>query len=77
MNPTTLHSRDIANSNFGNNVRIHQGDFHNHAAPQTDSCLADLQITNPYNNKTCIKETKGSLLKDLYYWILDYTNFKI
>lgn len=73
MNPTTPHSCDIANSNFGNNVNIDQSVIHNHVAPQTDPCLADLRITDPRDDKTRIEETKGSLLKD----ILDHADFKM
>ncbi|PTB51142.1 hypothetical protein M431DRAFT_523060 [Trichoderma harzianum CBS 226.95] len=42
MNSTTPHSYDITNNTFGNNVRIHQGDIHNHdsyAPSQADPCL--------------------------------------
>lgn len=70
-------SRHVTDSNFSDHATILQGDIHNHAPPQADPCLADLQITNPRDDKTRIKETKGNLLKDLYHWILDYANFKV
>ncbi|KKO96425.1 hypothetical protein THAR02_11474 [Trichoderma harzianum] len=78
MNPTTPHFRDIANNNFGDNTRIHQGDIHNynnHAPGQVDPCLADLRITDPRDDKTRIEETKGSLLRDSYCWILEHADF--
>ncbi|KKO97220.1 hypothetical protein THAR02_10675 [Trichoderma harzianum] len=77
MNPTAPHSCDIANNKFGDNVRIHQGDIHNHAARQTDPCLADLRITDPRDDKTRIEETKGGLLKDSYRWIFNHADFQM
>ncbi|UKZ78690.1 Vegetative incompatibility protein HET-E-1 [Trichoderma virens FT-333] len=80
MNPTTPHFRDIANNNFGDNTRIHQGDIHNydnHARGQADPCLADLRITDPRDDKARIEETKGSLLRDSYCWILDHADFQM
>ncbi|KAL6904000.1 hypothetical protein GGI43DRAFT_308616 [Trichoderma evansii] len=77
MNPTAPRSYVISNNNFGDNVRIHQGDIHNHEAPRSDPCLADLRITDPRDDKTRIEETKGGLLKDSYCWILDHADFKV
>lgn len=79
MNSTTPHSYDITNNTFGNNVRIHQGDIHNHdsyAPSQADPCLVDLRTTDPRDDKTRIEETKGNLLKDSYCWILEHTDFQ-
>ncbi|KAK1241360.1 hypothetical protein MKX08_001334 [Trichoderma sp. CBMAI-0020] len=77
MSPTTPHSSNIANSNFGNNVNIDQRVIHNYAAPQTDPCLADLRVTDPRDDKTRIEETKGNLLRDSYCWILDHDDFQM
>ncbi|KAL7787609.1 hypothetical protein V8C43DRAFT_288578, partial [Trichoderma afarasin] len=80
MNSTTSHSRGITNNSFGNNVRIYQGDVHNHdshAPGQADPCLVDLRITDPRDDKTRIEETKGNLLKDSYCWILEHADFQM
>ncbi|KAM0444400.1 hypothetical protein ACHAO4_010201 [Trichoderma viride] len=69
--------RDITNNEFGPHARIHQGDIHNHAAPQIDPCLADLRITDPRDDKTRIEETKGNLLRDSYCWILAHADFQM
>ncbi|KAK1974645.1 LOW QUALITY PROTEIN: WD40-repeat-containing domain protein [Colletotrichum cereale] len=37
--------------------------------------LADLQSTDPSDDKTRIERTKGGLLQDLYRWILDHGDF--
>ncbi|KAF3066967.1 hypothetical protein CFAM422_009023 [Trichoderma lentiforme] len=74
------HSRGITNNSFGNNVRIYQGDIHNHdshAPGQADPCLVDLRITDPRDDKTRIEETKGNLLKDSYCWILEHAGFQM
>ncbi|KAH7009231.1 NACHT domain-containing protein [Microdochium trichocladiopsis] len=34
-------------------------------------CIADLHVTNPRHDKRRIEETKGSLLRDAYFWVLD------
>ncbi|KAL6822553.1 hypothetical protein V8C40DRAFT_249898 [Trichoderma camerunense] len=80
MNSTMSHSRGITNNSFGNNVRIYQGDIHNHdshAPGPADPCLVDLRITDPRDDKTRIEETKGSLLKDSYCWILEHADFQM
>ncbi|KAL7905841.1 hypothetical protein GGI35DRAFT_459469 [Trichoderma velutinum] len=80
MASTTHHFHDITNNAFGNNTRIHQGDIHKHynyAPGQTDSCLADLRITDPRDDKTRIEETKGNLLRDSYCWILEHADFQM
>ena len=37
--------------------------------------IRDLRGTDPRDNKKRIKDTKGSLLADLYCWILENSNF--
>jgi hypothetical protein len=37
--------------------------------------IKDLHLTDPYNNKKRIKETKGGLLEDSYHWILKNPDF--
>lgn len=41
-----------------------------------DKCLRDLRITNPYDDKKRIEDTKGGLLEDSYCWILDNADFQ-
>ncbi|KAJ5936539.1 NACHT nucleoside triphosphatase [Penicillium verhagenii] len=40
------------------------------------ACLRDLRTTNPYDDKSRIKNTNGGLLKDSYRWILDNAEFR-
>ncbi|KAH7194034.1 NACHT domain-containing protein [Fusarium oxysporum] len=42
----------------------------------TDRCLADLQSTDPRDDKKRIEETKGGLLEDSYGWILNNKDFQ-
>lgn len=53
--------------------RIHIGD---NVYKANDKCLADLRSTDPSDDKTRIKRTKGGLLKDAYWWILDPADFQ-
>jgi hypothetical protein len=39
-------------------------------------CLQDLYITNPFDDKKRIEETKGGLLEDSYRWILNNATFQ-
>ena len=39
-------------------------------------CLRDLYVTDPRADKIRIEETKGSLIVDSYYWILENCDFK-
>jgi len=41
-----------------------------------EKCVQDLRLTNPCYNKRRIKDTKGSLVVDLYRWILKNPDFK-
>lgn len=41
------------------------------------TCLRDLQTTNPRHDKYRIETDKGGLLKDAYSWILDHADFKL
>jgi hypothetical protein len=42
----------------------------------SNRCFADLRVTDPRDDKTRIKQTKGGLLKDSYRWILDNADFR-
>lgn len=47
--------------------------------PETSSdqtCLRDLQTTNPRDDKTRIEKAKGGLLKDSYRWVLQNNDFQ-
>ncbi|KAF4962647.1 hypothetical protein FSARC_9317 [Fusarium sarcochroum] len=73
------HNRTIAQSHFGDNARIHQGDVNNyHSCSRDDQqqCLLDLRVTDPQNDKTRIEESKGGLLQDSYRWILGHEDFQ-
>lgn len=82
MDLPATHSHDITSNRFGNNTTIHQGDVHYHSrrdkARENEDlkCLTDLRITDPRDNKTRIKATKGGLLKDSYRWILKHSDFR-
>ena len=39
-------------------------------------CLRDLRVTNPYDDKARIEQTKGGLLENSYGWILDHSDFR-
>ncbi len=39
-------------------------------------CIQDLRLTDPRDDKKRIEETKGGLLKDLYCWILENSEFQ-
>ncbi|KAF2022867.1 HET-domain-containing protein [Setomelanomma holmii] len=41
-----------------------------------NNCLRDLCPSNPRNDKKRIEDTKGGLLADSYYWVLDNTTFR-
>ncbi|KAJ4296415.1 hypothetical protein N0V90_006460 [Kalmusia sp. IMI 367209] len=40
------------------------------------ACLRDLRLTDPHDNKKRIEETKGGLLKESYYWILENSGYQ-
>ncbi|PMD55345.1 beta transducin-like protein HET-D2Y [Hyaloscypha bicolor E] len=44
--------------------------------PQTRSCIQDLRITDPREDKMRIEDTKGGLLRDSYQWILEHPDFQ-
>lgn len=50
-------------------VLVRQEEKHN-------ECLRDLCVTDPQDDKKRIEETKGGLLKDSYYWILNNHEFR-
>ncbi|KAL6352385.1 hypothetical protein LRP88_14152 [Fusarium phalaenopsidis] len=39
-------------------------------------CLKDLRVTDPRDDRTRIRDTKGRLLRDCYRWILDNDDFQ-
>jgi hypothetical protein len=39
-------------------------------------CIQDLRVTDPRDDKKRIEDTKGGLLADSYYWILENGDFK-
>ncbi|KAL8739891.1 MAG: hypothetical protein Q9190_007350, partial [Brigantiaea leucoxantha] len=43
---------------------------------ENKKCLQDLYLTNPYDDKKRIEQTKGGLLQDSYRWILDNSDFR-
>jgi hypothetical protein len=40
------------------------------------TCIQDLRLTDPYDDKKRIEETKGGLLEDSYSWILKTSDFQ-
>jgi hypothetical protein len=40
------------------------------------SCLRDLRVTDPRDDKKRIEDTKGGLLRDSYRWVLDNASFQ-
>jgi hypothetical protein len=44
--------------------------------PQSQSCIQDLRITDPREDKKRIEDTKGGLLRDSYEWILKHPDFQ-
>jgi hypothetical protein len=38
-------------------------------------CIKHLRLSDPRNDKKRIEETKGGLLEDSYYWILEHSEF--
>ncbi|KAH8591892.1 quinon protein alcohol dehydrogenase-like superfamily [Bisporella sp. PMI_857] len=44
--------------------------------PQNQSCIQDLRITDPREDKRRIEDTKGGLLRDSYQWILEHPDFQ-
>jgi hypothetical protein len=52
-----------------------QEDEQNPLDPQSQSCIQDLRITDPCEDKKRIEDTKGGLLRDSYQWILKHPNF--
>ncbi|KAK4060256.1 uncharacterized protein Triagg1_10806 [Trichoderma aggressivum f. europaeum] len=68
----------IAESRFGDNATIHQGNVYHYSSDgASDRCLADLRSTDPRDDKIRNEQTKGGLLKELYNWILENDKFKL
>jgi hypothetical protein len=53
-----------------------QEDEQNPLEQQSQSCIQDLRITDPREDKKRIEETKGGLLRDSYQWILEHSDFQ-
>jgi hypothetical protein len=53
-----------------------QEDEQNPLDPQSQSCIQDLRITDPREDKKRIEDTKGGLLRDSYQWILTRPDFQ-
>jgi Cdc6-like AAA superfamily ATPase len=51
-------------------------DEQNPLDPQSQSCIQDLRITDPREDKKRIEDTKGGLLRDSYQWILKHPDFQ-
>lgn len=47
-----------------------------HETSADNTCLADLRLTDPRDDRKRIEETKGGLLKDSYRWILENAVFQ-
>ncbi|KAF2686634.1 hypothetical protein K458DRAFT_362825 [Lentithecium fluviatile CBS 122367] len=41
-----------------------------------EKCMQDLRLTDPRDDKKRIEDTKGGLLEDSYYWILENPDFR-
>jgi hypothetical protein len=39
-------------------------------------CMKDLRLTDSYNDKNRIEDTKGGLLEDSYYWVIENPEFQ-
>ncbi|KAM3089323.1 hypothetical protein ACMFMG_000927 [Clarireedia jacksonii] len=50
-------------------------DEQNPLDPQSQSCIQDLRVTDPREDKKRIEDTKGGLLRDSYQWILKHPDF--
>lgn len=47
-----------------------------HETSADNTCLAELRLTDPRDDRRRIEETKGGLLKDSYRWVLENTGFQ-
>ena len=45
-------------------------------AKEDYECIQHLRLTDPRDDRKRIEETKGGLLKDSYYWILEHSDFQ-
>ena len=79
MNPTTIATNSatvMANSDarvqVGNNYST---TIHHHTDSDRDSCLANLCLADPREEKARIEQTKGGLFQDAYKWILNNDEF--
>ena len=43
---------------------------------EDQECTRHLRLTDPRDDKKRIEETKGGLLEDSYYWILENSDFQ-
>ncbi|CAG8980239.1 hypothetical protein HYALB_00009821 [Hymenoscyphus albidus] len=56
--------------------KLQTGDEQNPLDPESQSCIQDLRITDPREDKKRIEDTKGGLLRDSYQWILEHPDFQ-
>ncbi|KAK2035733.1 hypothetical protein LZ31DRAFT_621899 [Colletotrichum somersetense] len=68
------HGSDFRSNNHVYGGTLYEGN-HIHINQTADRCLADLRITDPRHDKKRIEDTKGGLLKDSYFWVLDNSDF--
>ncbi|KAK4112497.1 NACHT-domain-containing protein [Canariomyces notabilis] len=47
-----------------------------HRDEKDTQCLRDLRLTDPRDDKKRIQNTKGGLLRDVYHWVLDNSEFQ-
>ncbi|UPL01724.1 hypothetical protein LCI18_012658 [Fusarium solani-melongenae] len=67
------------NSNQGFQLGVNEGtigDIIFNLKEARDRCLNDLLLTNPFDDKERIKDTKGGLLEGSYKWILDHSDYR-
>ncbi|GKT45992.1 vegetative incompatibility protein HET-E-1 [Colletotrichum spaethianum] len=72
-----FHGQGISHSGSGNlNIGRDLNIISHDRSEQDTKFLADLRSTDPRDDKTRIERTKGGLLRDSYYWILEHADFQ-
>jgi hypothetical protein len=46
------------------------------AIERRNICIRDIRLSDPRDDKKRIEEAKGSLLKDIYCWVLQSSEFQ-
>ncbi|KAH0439644.1 nacht and wd domain protein [Colletotrichum camelliae] len=64
------------NSGSGSQYNAHTINFNGAVQDSDASLFADLRITDPRDDKDRIEHTKGGLLRDSYWWILENPDFQ-